>query len=311
MGRHMKRVAMDFDWPLKKIWKGYLNPHYKECRFCCGRGSTEAYYRFDNFTRYLAIAAEDASIWPEGFQPRPVTSDQANRQAHVQLRSQPTSWPWPEHDIVETFAKASGWSVDDFSEEMKHNLRVIAGLETPETFVHYEYILLEGYRSRRNFPHPYMCELGVHNLANSPFDKLLLDMGAKPGPLGFDRLYNAQKAIFKAVGLPCDTDEKGYESFSWTTCKVCNGEGINPKVREAYEAWEDYEPPEGEGYQLWETTSEGSPVSPVFKTFDELCSWCEHNASTFGTSNFASKEEWAKMLDNDFVYHQEGNMVFM
>lgn len=30
-------------------------------------------------------------------------------------------------------------------------------------------------------------------------------------------------------------------------------------------------PPKGDGYQLWETTSEGKPMSPVFATLDELC----------------------------------------
>lgn len=70
------------------------------------------------------------------------------------------------------------------------------------------------------------------------------------------------------------------------------------------------EPPKGEGYQLWETTSEGSPVSPVFKTLDELCEWCEDNATTFADFK-ASKEEWKKMLEKDFVYHKQGNFIYI
>ena len=31
------------------------------------------------------------------------------------------------------------------------------------------------------------------------------------------------------------------------------------------------------GYRLWETTTEGSPVSPFFQTVDELCTWAETN----------------------------------
>lgn len=69
-------------------------------------------------------------------------------------------------------------------------------------------------------------------------------------------------------------------------------------------------PPFGDGYQLWETTSEGSPVSPVFKTLDELCEWCEDNATTFAEYK-ATKEEWKEMLSNDFVYHKQGNMIFI
>lgn len=75
-------------------------------------------------------------------------------------------------------------------------------------------------------------------------------------------------------------------------------------IQEAYDAWEPREPPEGPGYQLWETTSEGSPQSPVFADLDELCCWAETNATTFG-SNRTTKEQWRKMLDEDFVRHEE------
>lgn len=66
------------------------------------------------------------------------------------------------------------------------------------------------------------------------------------------------------------------------------------------------EVPQGDGYQLWETTTEGSPVSPVFQTLDELCEWCEDNATTFGSMK-ATKEEWKRMLDDNFVYHKDKN----
>lgn len=70
------------------------------------------------------------------------------------------------------------------------------------------------------------------------------------------------------------------------------------------------EPPKGKGYQLWEDVSEGSPISPVFKTLDELCAWAEKNATTFASFK-ATKEEWKKMLSDEFVYHKEGNTMFI
>lgn len=70
------------------------------------------------------------------------------------------------------------------------------------------------------------------------------------------------------------------------------------------------EVPEGEGYQLWETTSEGSPVSPVFETLDALCAWCENNATTFGSCK-ATKEQWKQMLTDGFVYHEENGAIFI
>ena len=67
-------------------------------------------------------------------------------------------------------------------------------------------------------------------------------------------------------------------------------------------------PPVGEGYQLWSTTSEGEPQSPVFATLDELCEWCAENATTFATYK-ATKEQWKQMLSDGFVYHQEGGVI--
>jgi len=72
-------------------------------------------------------------------------------------------------------------------------------------------------------------------------------------------------------------------------------------VAKLYEEWEDYEPPEGPGFQLWENCSEGSPVSPVFATIEELCEHCETYQTTFGSFK-ATKEEWRKMLDENYVY---------
>lgn len=69
-------------------------------------------------------------------------------------------------------------------------------------------------------------------------------------------------------------------------------------------------PPAGDGYQLWETTSEGSPISPVFETLDALCEWCEKNATAFAEYT-ATREEWKAMLSNDFVFHQENGAIFV
>ena len=77
-----------------------------------------------------------------------------------------------------------------------------------------------------------------------------------------------------------------------------------------YVEWTFLEPPTGEGYQLWETTSEGSPKSPVFATLDELCAWCEENATTHASSR-TTASEWKRMLNKGLVYHQEGQNIFI
>jgi hypothetical protein len=58
-------------------------------------------------------------------------------------------------------------------------------------------------------------------------------------------------------------------------CPSCNGHGdvyCDEKYRALADAWERIEPPQGEGWQLWQTVSDG-PISPVFATPDELIDW--------------------------------------
>ena len=55
-------------------------------------------------------------------------------------------------------------------------------------------------------------------------------------------------------------------------------------------------PPKGNGYQLWETTSEGSPMSPVFSSPEELAVWLEYNKiSSFGTMT-RSYDQWLDFI---------------
>jgi hypothetical protein len=56
------------------------------------------------------------------------------------------------------------------------------------------------------------------------------------------------------------------------------------------------EPPVGPYYQLWETTSEGSPMSPAFETPEELAHWLEdNNTSAFGGET-ANYQQWLKFI---------------
>lgn len=72
--------------------------------------------------------------------------------------------------------------------------------------------------------------------------------------------------------------------FDWALNKTWDG-FINPfeydedaeEQSAEYEAWQETPPPAGDGWQLWENVSEGSPVSPVFKTREELLVWMADN----------------------------------
>ena len=87
-------------------------------------------------------------------------------------------------------------------------------------------------------------------------------------------------------------------------CTACHGTGsrcLIPQVVDWYNAWEETEPPEGDGYQIWETTSEGSPITPSLPSPEELARWCVDNAvSAFGGQG-ASYEGWLRVAEGGYA----------
>jgi hypothetical protein len=214
MGRELKRVPLDFDWPMGKVWKGYKNPYYRKCPDC-DYGLTPTGEAFERLVHLFEVAATDSLERPDDFKPF---------ERCIAVR-----------EGVPIMAKFA------FSREMPTK------------------------RSKnRMYPHPWLTEAGIKDVG-SDFHELVEGLTGERsdgGPLGYSggTRWRLQKKILEAAGLP----EK------WGQCPTCDGEGDDPATREAAEAWEPTQPPVGDGWQLWETVSEGSPVSPVFATADEL-----------------------------------------
>ena len=55
-------------------------------------------------------------------------------------------------------------------------------------------------------------------------------------------------------------------------------------------------PPEGDYYQLWNTTTEGHPMSPPCKTPEELARWLVDNKASAVGFQTASYEEWLAFI---------------
>jgi hypothetical protein len=67
-------------------------------------------------------------------------------------------------------------------------------------------------------------------------------------------------------------------------CSACNGDGSywpDPEMQKLCEAWEQTEPPAGEGWQVWETVSEGSPITPVLPTREALVDYLVEEGTEF------------------------------
>lgn len=64
-------------------------------------------------------------------------------------------------------------------------------------------------------------------------------------------------------------------------------------------------------YQLYESTSEGTPEGPPFATLEEVAAHAAEHATTFADFR-ATKEEWLRMLSpGGLVAHTEGNVTFI
>lgn len=87
--------------------------------------------------------------------------------------------------------------------------------------------------------------------------------------------------------------------------------GGNPPDVEFYQT-QKYSPEELTHIQLYETTTEGTPKSPVFRAdeFEQLCEYAAEHCTVFASFK-ASKEQWMQMLSEGLVFHHEGNSIFI
>lgn len=240
MGRELRRVPLDFDWPLNKVWEGFLNPLGKPCpenQKTCFNGLTAAGQWMETFVRLIVTAADDALESEEG------------------RKRRGTHYP---HPYLTTLATAPTY---DIPRELK-GPAAFRELDRRE-------------RERYKWVLPPTKEL-ADLLAG--FDKPSF-MGFMGGSAG----YKMRNALLKAAKQNPKT---------WGVCPVCKGDSMDPAVKKAYDEWESTPPPEGEGWQLWETVSEGSPISPVLPTREAFIEYLMSQGSTRSAAEAFAKEGW-------------------
>lgn len=242
MGRELRRVPLDFEWPVNQVWKGYLNPYASQkCKSCDGSGLSPEWKALSN-------------AWYDHLSPtgrgwgHELTQDEIDvLVAEGRLRDLT-------HDFDPARVGAERWRP-----------RLVDGV-----------------------PYRPTCE-EVND---------------------WSRRGRGHDACNRWI---CVKVRAGRLGLGPSECRWCGGTGrlwFSDEIEALHEQWEGYDPPGGEGYQLWETTSEGSPVSPVFATLDELCHWCATGATTPGSFR-ATAQEWKAMLAESLVCHRSGNAVFL
>lgn len=86
-------------------------------------------------------------------------------------------------------------------------------------------------------------------------------------------------------------------------CPTCEGGGkchpkVDPpghKVDDLPNWWGDYQEKEY-GWQMWEDVSDGSPMSPVFETPEELAKWLADSKASASGRMTASYEQWLRTI---------------
>lgn len=200
MSREVKRVALDFDWPLNKVWKGFVLPDELRGSKCpdCDGGQTHAGWWLYQLCYRIGMLADD------------IRDQERGKPLHPWLAKD--SYPHGHWNDNRQFV------VDRPSVEIRELLDKLLGDRPRDVFSSY----------------------------------------------ASDAGYGLYKILLEKAGL---------DHVEWSRCKTCQGGGTleiyEGQAAEA-EAWEQYEPPTGEGWQLWESVSEGSPITPVFTTAEGL-----------------------------------------
>jgi hypothetical protein len=241
-GREVKRVALDFDYPLNELWKGYVNPYKnKICPYCGGLG-------YGNFALMLESAWFDFDGCIGNRTERTAYKDKYGRTKYI-------------HD------KSLQYNLTQFMVDA----------------------LVEGGRL-------WQLTKDNHHPTSEEVNKWAIE-----DPTGHDAINRS--IVIDAICKRLDID---------IHCPVCHGCGRvfeSDEIHTKYDNWyeqERYDPPSGDGWQLWETVDEGRPYSPVFKTPEELANYCAENCTTFANIK-ASAEEWLKMIKEDSIYATNPN----
>jgi hypothetical protein len=247
MGREIKRVPLDFDHPLKQVWPGYLMPDAFDEDSCPDRKngySPHAQDLHDLWYGYLPF--DPAST---GSTMLTSTTPAVRERAERNVASAPEFYGVGEWAIEREARRLA----DLFNGSWSHHLAQ-ADVDA----------LVAGGRLME-FTHTWSPETRWRKIDPpvTPSAEQVNEWSLRS--FGHDSI-NAHVA----VAARCDRE--GFPE----RCATCQGHGsieTHPGQRAAAEAWERSEPPTGEGWQLWETVSEGSPVSPVFADADGLAVW--------------------------------------
>lgn len=274
MGREVKRVSLDFDWPINERWVGYLNPYWKyrkECPLCHGSGYSTTASRFKD--QWYGIAYFN----PEEYGAKRIPADHPAVMAAAERNTPSSCTVGPPGTRDRVLRREAEWlCFKQFHAQWRYNL-IQADVDA---------LLAEGRLNK--FTHTIKTGEGW--------------VPIEPPPVVTPEMVNqwsienpSHDAINSHICIRARCEREGHS----INCERCGGSGeVWPSKyqKKLHDDWLRKEPPKGDGWQMWETTTAGSPMSPVFATPEELARWLADNkASAFGRST-ATYEQWLGMI---------------
>lgn len=295
MGRELMRVPIDFTWTLNFIWKGYWTPYTsQECPACKGTGQgplykalSDAWYKHTSPPKdpeARKIYDENAH-WMEHLEQDEVDHlcDKNRLSSFCEEWRVPTEEEWAEMERERKAAVRRDWRRYPWA-MFKPWFREKILRREPEDTWQTDPTRPRWIRKLNEDGTPYYPPAEFVN-ENAP--RMMLG--------GHDSINQWICTDLRAKKL-------GIEEKRWG-CAFCDDGRVwfSEKIRKRADRWYDkerYGPPKGEGYQLWETVSEGSPVSPVFATGEEMVIYLvdECGFDPEASKRFVKETGWAPSM---------------
>lgn len=282
MGREVKRVDLNNPPKVGEAWAGFLNPFTAHCQKCpsCKNGSSAAAALYSD--QWYGNARFD----PVKYGAKPLSVD--------------------DETFKDSIRRKVEWSIELAKRDGRPDYYTDGGRIPLERALRIEEL--------RMFEHN-KCQW-MHHLIQEDVDALI-----EAGRLhDLTSEWTQENGWQKREGVVVTADQVNAWSLSgmghdcinqWvcvkarcarngepSSCDVCNGSGESwpsEELKAQSEAWEPTEPPVGDGYQIWETVSEGSPVSPAFANPADLAAWMVANDESVTKGN--DFDAWMKFID--------------
>lgn len=227
MGREIKRVPLDFDWPLHETWHGFINPFYEyqvDCEHCNSSGYTPEAYRLDR--QWYGYIDFDPSM--TGSTPLRVDTPAVRAFAERNVRLGDGFYGRGESAIIREAKRL----IEMWNQQWSHHL------DQDDV----DALFAKGRLWR-------FQERGVEHPTAAQVNESLV----------------SHDSLNAHICIQAKCERLGYAM----TCPYCGGHGYTwpSKYQQMLcDTWQETEPPAGDGWQLWENVSDGSPISPVLPT---------------------------------------------